>query len=203
MLLLDATKLILNYYNKKDMSVNAPNDKLGWKASNFNLLNIDKKNYSLDALKGENGTVIAFICNHCPYVIAIAKRLSFEANELKKLNINTICIMSNDQNQYPEDSFENMIKFAKKFDFKFPYLYDETQNIARQFGAVCTPDIFGFDKNLILQYRGRLDSGVINSKEKKIERELYNSMIEIKKNNIAPGKQYNSFGCSIKWKDNE
>ena len=185
------------------MSVNAPNDKLGWKAPDFSLNNTNNNFYTLDALRGKNGTVIAFICNHCPYVIAIAERLSFEAKELKKSEINTIAIMSNDANQYPEDSFENMVLFAKKYAFDFPYLHDESQQIARNYGAVCTPDIFGFNSDLILQYRGRLDSGVMNSKDKNIKRELFEAMNKIKSDGIGPLEQFNSFGCSIKWKENE
>ena len=185
------------------MSVNAPNDKLGWKAPDFNLNNIDNKFYTLDDLRGKNGTVIAFICNHCPYVISIAQRLSFDAKELKKSEINTIAIMSNDANNYPEDSFENMDFFAKKYDFDFPYLHDESQDIARKYGAVCTPDIFGFNSNLILQYRGRLDSGVINTNSNNINRELFKAMNQIKSYGVGPSEQFNSFGCSIKWKNNE
>jgi len=185
------------------MSVNAPNDKLGWKAPDFNLNNIDNKFYTLDDLRGKNGTVIAFICNHCPYVISIAQRLSFDAKELKKSEINTIAIMSNDANNYPEDSFENMAFFAKKYDFDFPYLHDESQDIARKYGAVCTPDIFGFNSNLILQYRGRLDSGVINTNSNNINRELFKAMNQIKSDGVGPSEQFNSFGCSIKWKNNE
>ena len=186
------------------MPVNALNDKLGWKAPDFSLNNATDNNFNtLDALRGKNGTVIAFICNHCPYVIAIAERLSFEAKELKKSEINTISIMSNDANQYPEDSFENMALFAKKYAFDFPYLHDESQQIARKYGAVCTPDIFGFNRNLILQYRGRLDSGVMNSKDKKIKRELFEAMNKIKFDGNGPLEQFNSFGCSIKWKENE
>ena len=185
------------------MSVNAPNDKLGWKAPDFNLNNIDNNFYNLDVLRGKNGTVIAFICNHCPYVIAIVKRLSFEAKELKKSEINTIAIMSNDANQYPEDSFDNMTIFAKKYAFEFPYLHDESQEIARNYGAVCTPDIFGFNSNLILQYRGRIDSGVMKSNYENIKRELFEAMNKIKSDGIGPIEQLNSFGCSIKWKENE
>ena len=182
------------------MPVNASNNKLGWKAPNFNLKNIDNKMYSLDKLRGKKGTVISFICNHCPYVIAVAERLSFEANELKKLDINTIAIMSNDSYQYPEDSFENMIKFAKKYNFSFPYLHDESQEIATKFEAVCTPDIFGFNSSLNLQYRGRIDSGVMNKNNKHINRELYKAMKKIKSEGVGPIEQFNSFGCSIKWK---
>ena len=185
------------------MPVNAPNDQLGWKAPDFCLKNIDNNFYPLEDLKGKNGTVIAFICNHCPYVIAIVERLSFEAKELKKSEINTIAIMSNDASQYPEDSYENMSHFASKYAFNFPYLHDDSQQIAKKYGAVCTPDKFGFNKDLLLQYRGRLDSGVMNSKGKKIIRELFEAMNKIKNDGIGPSEQLNSFGCSIKWKENE
>jgi peroxiredoxin len=182
------------------MPVNASNEKLGWPLPDFSLLDVSGVIMTLDQLKGANGTVIAFICNHCPYVIAIAERLSFEANELKKLSINTIAIMSNDVSQYPEDSYKNMINFAKKYTFNFPYLFDETQIVAKNYGAVCTPDIFGFNKINKLAYRGRIDSGVMNNDNSKINRDLYQAMIKIKNNNIGPDKQFNSFGCSIKWK---
>ena len=182
------------------MPVNASNEKLGWKAPNFNLKNIDDINYCLDDLAGDCGTVICFICNHCPYVISLANRLSYESKELQKIGIKTIAIMSNDTSKYPEDSFDNMKLFANKYNFDFPYLYDETQDTAKDYGAVCTPDIFGFNKKLFLQYRGRLDSSVMNKKELEIQRELYEAMIKIKSNDIGPSKQNNSFGCSIKWK---
>ena len=182
------------------MPVNAVNNKFGWEAPKFKLINTDGSILSLDQLTGKNGTVIAFICNHCPYVVAIANRLSNEANELKKISINTIAVMSNDVKQHKEDSYENMKIFAKKYKFNFPYLYDESQSVAIDYGAVCTPDIFGFNSDNLLCYRGRIDSGVINSKKDKIDRELYNAMLEIKKNGIGPEKQFNSFGCSIKWK---
>ena len=182
------------------MPVNATNHKFGWKSPEFSLLDVSGKILSLNELTGKNGTVIAFICNHCPYVVAIAKRLSNEAKELKKISINTIAIMSNDVTQYPEDSYENMKLFSKKYNFDFPYLYDETQEVAKQYGAVCTPDIFGFNNKHLLCYRGRIDSGVMKSDKKKIERELYNAMIKIKNDGSGPSQQFNSFGCSIKWK---
>ena len=182
------------------MPVNASNNKLGWLAPDFSLIDVSGDIMSLNQLRGLNGTVIAFICNHCPYVIAIADRLSFEAIELSKLSINTIAIMSNDSDQYPEDSYENMKNFAKKYSFKFPYLIDKTQAVAKAFKAVCTPDIFGFNKDNRLAYRGRIDSGVMNNDNSKIDRELYQAMIKIKNNNTGPDKQFNSFGCSIKWK---
>tara|TARA_Y100001970_G_scaffold48479_1_gene61437 strand:- start:24909 stop:25457 length:549 start_codon:yes stop_codon:yes gene_type:complete len=182
------------------MPVNASNDKLGWLAPDFKLLDVSGKTLSLHEIKGENGTIIAFICNHCPYVVAIAERLSKEANELSKFSVNTVAIMSNDVTQYPEDSYENMKLFSKKYSFKFPYLFDETQDVAREYGAVCTPDIFGFNNNGLLCYRGRIDSGVMKSNKKKFERELYNAMIKIKNDGSGPSQQFNSFGCSIKWK---
>ncbi len=185
------------------MPVNATNDKLGWIAPDFKLLDISGQVMSYSQLKGENGTVIAFICNHCPYVVAIAERLSKEAKELSKLSINTIAIMSNDVLQYLDDSYENMKLFAKNYDFKFPYLFDESQEIAEKYGAVCTPDIFGFNNKNLLCYRGRIDSGVMKFNNQKIDRELYNAMVKIKNDGIGPAKQLNSFGCSIKWKQNE
>ncbi len=183
------------------MPVNATNEKLDILAPSFFLKNIDNKMISLENAKGSNGTVIVFICNHCPYVKAIAKRLSKEAIELQKVSINTIAIMSNDVEKYPEDSFENMKIFSEKYKFKFPYLFDDTQEVAKQYNAVCTPDFFGFDKNLKLKYRGRIDSCTMNSKsDEAIERELYNAMIKIKNEGIGPVDQNNSVGCSIKWK---
>ena len=183
------------------MPVNAPNDILDIDAPSFNLLNIDNNLVSLDEARGKNGTVIAFICNHCPYVKAIANRLKKEADELLSESINTIAIMSNDIINYPEDSFENMKIFSKKYKFNFPYLFDETQEIAKKYNAVCTPDFFGFDKNLKLKYRGRLDSGVMNSDpNNKINRDLFNAMIDIKNFGMSLNEQINSVGCSIKWK---
>tara|TARA_B100000212_G_C27321011_1_gene510133 strand:+ start:156 stop:707 length:552 start_codon:yes stop_codon:yes gene_type:complete len=183
------------------MPVNAPNDILDIDAPSFNLLNIDNNLVSLDEARGKNGTVIAFICNHCPYVKAIANRLKKEADELLSESINTIAIMSNDIINYPEDSFENMKIFSKKYKFNFPYLFDETQEIAKKYNAVCTPDFFGFDKNLKLKYRGRLDSGVMNSDpNNKINRDLFNAMIDIKNLGMSLNEQINSVGCSIKWK---
>ena len=174
----------------------------GWKAKPFKLLSVNNQYYSLDELKGENGTLIVFICNHCPYVISIAKRLSYESRELKKIKINTIAIMSNDVISYPDDSFENMQKFSKKYKFNFQYLFDSNQNVAKQFNAVCTPDFFGFNKKLELQYRGRIDSKVSKNNQP-LERELFNAMKLISETDKGPLKQNNSFGCSIKWKINE
>ena len=184
------------------MSVNAPNNKLGWKAPDFNLLSTNDQHYSLNELVGEKGTVIAFICNHCPYVVKIIERFVFESNELAKLGISTLAIMSNDVNSYPDDSFENMKIFAKKYKFNFPYLIDSTQEIAKKYTAVCTPDIYGFNYDKILKYRGRIDSGLMTNDNNYIKRELFNAMILILNTNEGPTKQFNSFGCSIKWINN-
>ncbi len=182
------------------MPVNASNCDFGWKAKNFKLKSTDEQVYSLQDLKGLNGTVVVFICNHCPYVKAIADKLSYESRELFKININTIAIMSNDVENYPEDSFENMKIFSKLHNFKFHYLYDEHQIVARDYNAICTPDFFGFNKYLELHYRGRINSEPMNSKKNECERELYEAMFLISKTNKGPIKQNHSIGCSIKWK---
>ena len=180
------------------MSVNAPNIELNWKAPDFKLLSVDDNYYNLTDLAGKKGTVIAFICNHCPYVIKIISRLVKESNDLLNIGISTITIMSNDVESYPQDSFENMKLFSKKYKFTFPYLFDSTQKIAKLYEAVCTPDIYGFNKDLKLKYRGRLDS-FPKKNEDNVKRELYEAMKLISQTNEGPLNQYNSFGCSIKW----
>ena len=182
------------------MPVNTSNCNFGWKAKEFNLKSIDEKLYTLQDLKGLQGTVIVFMCNHCPYVKAIADRLAFESRELSKIDINTIAIMSNDVENYPEDSFDNMKNFSKLHNFGFPYLYDKDQIAAKDYEAICTPDFFGFNKFLKLQYRGRIDSGTMNINENIIKRELYEAMKLIRETNKGPIEQKNSIGCSIKWK---
>ena len=184
------------------MSVNAPNKHLNWKAPDFNLLSINGNYYGLEDLIGKNGTVIAFICNHCPYVIKIIKRLVLESRELEKIGVSTITIMPNDVISYPEDSYENMKLFSTKYNFNFQYLYDDSQEVAKSYQAVCTPDIYGFNKDKILKYRGRIDSGVMLDKSNVI-RELFNAMKLIANTNEGPAEQFNSFGCSIKWKSND
>ena len=171
----------------------------GKKMPNFFLKNVDGKFYSDKDLCGENGTLIFFICNHCPYVKAIIDRLVATSKELKKYNINSVAIMPNDTKKYPEDSFEKMFDFSKKNFFDFPYLIDESQKIAKLFDAVCTPDFFGYNKKKNLQYRGRI------SMMKELEfvdqkNDLLNAMIQISKTGEGPKKQYPSSGCSIKWK---
>ena len=185
------------------MPVNASNSDLDWQAPDFNLISVDEQYYSLSQLTGENGTLIAFICNHCPYVIRIIERFVYESIELNNIGVSTIGIMSNDVKQYPEDSYEKMKEFSLKYDFKFHYLYDSTQQVAKDYRAACTPDIFGFNKNLQLKYRGRIDSKVIEEDNNDIKREMYEAMKLIKETNEGPSNQFNSFGCSIKWMHNE
>ena len=185
------------------MPVNASNSDLDWQAPDFNLISVDEQYYSLSQLAGENGTLIAFICNHCPYVIRIIERFVYESIELNNIGVSTIGIMSNDVKQYPEDSYEKMREFSLKYDFKFHYLYDSTQEVAKDYRAVCTPDIFGFNKNLQLKYRGRIDSKVVEEDNNDIKREMYEAMKLIKETNEGPLNQFNSFGCSIKWANNE
>ena len=172
----------------------------GEKAQDFNLKNIDENNYDLKSLMGEKGTLIMFICNHCPYVKAIAKEISETAEILKNYNINSIAIMSNDTKNYPEDSFENMKTFAKENKFNFPYLIDETQNVAKEFGAVCTPDFFGYNSDLELQYRGRLRALKDFTPLQGSENELLKAMIAISDTGKGPQEQNPSMGCNIKWK---
>ena len=185
------------------MPVNASNSDLDWQAPDFNLISVDEQYYSLSQLTGKNGTLIAFICNHCPYVIRIIERFVYESIELNNIGVSTIGIMSNDVKQYPEDSYEKMREFSLKYDFKFHYLYDSTQQVAKAYKAVCTPDIFGFNKDLQLKYRGRIDSKVVEEDNNDIKREMYEAMKLIKETNEGPSNQFNSFGCSIKWSNNE
>ena len=172
----------------------------GKKAEDFKLKSIENKIITLNDVKGEKATLIMFICNHCPYVKAIIRDLAKDCNELKKDGINSVAIMSNDTKKYPEDSLDNMIKFAKANAFgEIDYLIDETQEIAKKYGAVCTPDFFGYNKNLELNYRGRIrelnDLKPVGSGES----ELLKSMKLIAKTQQGPKEQYPSMGCSIKW----
>ena len=171
----------------------------GAKAISFSLKGIDDKTYNLEEIKGENGTLVMFICNHCPYVKGVIDRLVADVIDLQKKGIGCVAIMSNDTEKYPEDSFENMKQFSKKNNFTFPYLYDLTQEIAKAYGAVCTPDFFGYNKNLELQYRGRLDNDGISGEALK-DKELLNAFHQIVKSGKGPKEQKSSMGCSIKWK---
>ena len=171
----------------------------GKKADNFELKSIDNKIISLNDAKGENGTLIMFICNHCPYVLAVINNVVEDCKELENNGIKSIAIMSNDPKRYEEDSFDNMIKFSKNHNFNFPYVIDETQEVAKTYGAVCTPDFFGYNKDLELQYRGRIRE-LKNLKPIEIgDSELKKAMKMIVKTNNGPKEQFPSMGCSIKW----
>jgi peroxiredoxin len=172
---------------------------LGWQAEPFTLPNATGETFSLNQLMGENGLLVAFICNHCPYVIAVGNRLAHDANVLKSKGINTVAINSNDFINYPADSPDKMDAFASSFGFDFPYLVDEDQSAARAYGAVCTPDFFGFDKTGKLQYRGRLDDARMDNDSNRTP-ELVNAMVQVAKTGTAPIEQMNSMGCSIKWR---
>jgi peroxiredoxin len=172
----------------------------GWKAGDFALQGVDGKTYSLADARGKNGTLVAFICNHCPYVRAIIGRLVAEANALREIGIGTIAIMPNDTDAYPQDSFENMKAFAAQHAFTFPYVLDATQNVAKKYGALCTPDFFGFNKDDELQYRGRLDASR-TSPVPNARRDLYEAMREVAQTGRGPEEQLPSMGCSIKWRD--
>ena len=173
----------------------------GKKAENFQLNSTSNKIVSLKDVKGENGTLIMFICNHCPYVKAIIKDLVEDCKKLKKDGINSVAIMSNDTENYPEDSFENMIKFANDNNFEdLNYIIDETQEIAKKYGAVCTPDFFGYNKNLELQYRGRLRELKNFIPVKDGESDLLTAMKQIAETGKGPEDQIPSAGCGIKWK---
>ena len=172
----------------------------GKKAEDFKLKSTDNKLISLNNIKGEKGTLIMFICNHCPYVKAIIKDLVEDCKNLERFGINSAAICSNDVKNYPEDSFENMIEFSKKNNFNFPYLLDETQEIAKAYDAVCTPDFFGYNKNLELQYRGRLRELKNLIPVKDGESDLLKAMKQIAETSEGPKEQIPSAGCSIKWK---
>jgi peroxiredoxin len=181
------------------MASSASLPEFGWKAVDFALPATDGRQYGLADISGANGTLIAFICNHCPYVRAMIDRLVRDAAELKGLGIGTAAICSNDADSYPEDSFDKMKAFAAEHRFPFPYLHDESQEVARAYGAVCTPDLFGFNANGELQYRGRLDEGRMSAPAG-AKRELFEAMQEIARTGSGPREQVPSIGCSIKWK---
>ena len=171
----------------------------GEKAKNFNLKSTENKKVSLDDIRGDNGTLIMFICNHCPYVKAVVKDIVEDVKFLYTLGIKSAAIMSNDVKNYPDDSFENMISFSKLHNFTFPYLIDETQKTANEYGAVCTPDFFGYNKNLELQYRGRIRELKNLKPVKQGESDLKKAMEMVAKTGKGPANQIPSMGCNIKW----
>jgi peroxiredoxin len=181
------------------MAAQTPICDFGWKAPAFRLEGIDGRSTSLEDVRGAKGTLVIFICNHCPYVRSVIDRIVRDVAALEDEGIGAVAIMANDTEAYPEDSFENMKRFAEQHRFNFPYLIDRTQEVARAYDAVCTPDFFGFNAGLGLQYRGRLDE----SKREAVpgaRRELYEAMVRVAETGEGPKDQISSMGCSIKWR---
>ena len=172
----------------------------GWKAVDAALPGVDGNSHRLLDRAGPNGLVVAFICNHCPYVKAVIGRIVRDAADLKEHGVGFVAISSNDADTYPADSFPEMKLFATRNGFGFPYLYDEDQTVARSYGAACTPDFFGFNAELELQYRGRLDASRKEADQPGLRRDLYEAMREIARTGEGPREQIASIGCSIKWK---
>ena len=171
----------------------------GEKPHSFSLKGVDDKIYKLEDCLGDKGTVVMFICNHCPYVKAIIKNIVDDTNNLKNLGVNAIAIMSNDTKNYPDDSFDKMKDFAKDNKFNFPYVIDETQEVAKKFGAVCTPDFFGYNSNRELQYRGRMRELKELKPISDDESDLFKAMKLIAQTGKGPKNQIPSMGCNIKW----
>lgn len=182
------------------MAVSPPVCDFGRKAPEFTLPGTDGRNWSLHDIRGPRGTLVMFICNHCPYVQAIIDRIVRDAGDLQSLGIGVAAISANDATEYPADSFANMAAEARRHGFTFPYLYDESQDIAKAYGASCTPDFFGFNAALELQYRGRLDASGRQAAAPGARRELFEAMLLIAETGKGPEDQVPSIGCSIKWK---
>lgn len=178
-----------------------PTCNFGEKAHDFKLPGVDGNDWALDDCMGKNGLLIMFICNHCPYVKAIQSRLVEDTLKLIDLGVNSVAIMSNDPTDYPEDAFENMQLIAKDYAYPFPYLIDETQAVAKAYGAICTPDFFGYNNSLELQYRGRLDDSGMKPSTALSKRDLLIAMEQVAKTGNGPKQQIPSIGCSIKWKN--
>ncbi|KAF0138467.1 MAG: hypothetical protein FD153_1300 [Rhodospirillaceae bacterium] len=183
------------------MAVETPLCNFGWKAVDFRLKGVDDKTYSLADVRGPKGTLVMFVCNHCPYVRAVIGRIVRDVRALQDLGTGAIAIMANDAIQYPEDSFEHMKTFARQHDFPFPYVIDETQGVARAYDAVCTPDFFGFNRDLALQYRGRLDASRKEAGPPDLRRDLFEAMKEVAETGRGPVEQFASMGCSLKWRE--
>ncbi|MFB2532582.1 thioredoxin family protein [Paracoccus sp. p4-l81] len=183
------------------MAVSPPVCDFGWPAPDFSLPGTDGRIWSLADVRGPNGTLIMFICNHCPYVQSVLDRILRDARDLRALGIGVAAISSNDATAYPEDGFEEMARLAADRGFSFPYLYDENQDVARAYGAACTPDFFGFDAGGGLQYRGRLDASGRQAGAADARRDLFLAMKQVAETGQGPREQIASMGCSIKWKD--
>jgi len=182
------------------MAVNTPICDFGWPAPDFVLADPEGRRFALSDVRGANGTLVMFICNHCPYVRAVADNIARDARALQQRGIGVIAIMANDYQRYPDDAPAKMGEFARAHGFTFPYVVDETQAVARAYDAVCTPDFFGFNAGLQLQYRGRIDSSGMQAKPG-AHRELLEAMIAIAETGEGPREQVASMGCSIKWRE--
>jgi len=183
------------------MAVTPPVCDFGWKAPGFTLPGTDGRDWSLDTIRGPKGTLVMFICNHCPYVQSVLDRILRDGAALIAAGIGVAAISANDVATYPEDSFDNMVRLARDRAFPFPYLFDETQEVAKAYGAACTPDFFGFNARDELQYRGRLDASGRTAGPVDAKRELYEAMLQVAATGQGPAGQVASMGCSIKWKD--
>jgi peroxiredoxin len=182
------------------MAVSTPVCDFGWKAPSFTLPGTDGRDWSLDAVAGPNGTLVMFICNHCPYVKAVIDRIIRDARDLQALGVGVAAISANDAAEYPDDSFDRMREMAREHAFPFPYLYDESQAVAKAYGASCTPDFFGFNAGMGLQYRGRIDASGRLPAAPDVRRDLFEAMRQIAETGRGPTDQVPSMGCSIKWK---
>ncbi|HEU5337875.1 MAG TPA: thioredoxin family protein [Sulfuricaulis sp.] len=182
------------------VSTETPICDFGLPAPDFRLQGVDGKTWTLKEARGNNGLLVMFICNHCPYVKAVRDRIIRDVKELKGHGMHAVAIMSNDPADYPEDSFDNMKRVALEHNFPFPYLFDETQEVAKAYGAVCTPDFFGYNKDLKLQYRGRLDESGKQPAAPNARRDLFEAMKQVAQTGQGPKDQIPSIGCSIKWK---
>jgi peroxiredoxin len=181
------------------VSLQPPVCEFGKPAVDFSLPGVDGKVWTLDQCRGEKGLLVMFICNHCPYVKSIVDRIVRDTRELMEHGVNSVAIMSNDVLDYPEDSFDNMCRVSAEMGFPFPYLLDETQQVAKAYGAICTPDFFGYNSDLELQYRGRLDESRKEAAAENARRDLFEAMKQVADTGKGPEQQISSMGCSIKW----
>ena len=183
------------------VSLQTPLCDFGRQAPDFNLPGVDGRRWTRDECRGDRGLLVMFICNHCPYVKAVIDRIIRDARDLAPLGIGCVAIMANDPSDYPEDSFDHMQRLARELAFPFPYLLDETQEVAKAYGAVCTPDFFGYNADLELQYRGRLDESRKETAPAVVRRDLFEAMTQVATLGEGPRDQIPSMGCSIKWRE--
>ncbi len=183
------------------VSLQPPICDFGKLADGFSLPGVDGKVWTLEQCRGEKGLLVMFICNHCPYVKSIMDRIVRDACELLDYGVNSVAIMPNDAAEYPEDSFNNMCQLSAEQNFSFPYLLDETQQVAKAYGAVCTPDFFGYNSNLALQYRGRMDESRKQAAAVDVHRDLFEAMKQVATTGKGPEQQIPGMGCSIKWRE--